>query len=231
MNPIEHDTVAYYQKRLMVLRTTLISLKWHRALRCLEYALRYHTGTRKDKKTPEFLHQVEQALFALTLRTLLLYPEETICVIILHDTLEDYYNKGVRLSNIREVATIPNYTFALNIEHDSHMADLVVTGVELLTNNVDGAEKPKNIYYPQMGFHVIAAVAKACDRMNNQSTMAFVFTDEKMRAKIDETMDYVFPMLKFARREFPQQEDAYQILKTVLEQQVRLLEHVIKIGK
>jgi (p)ppGpp synthase/HD superfamily hydrolase len=202
----------------MALRATLIALKWYRALRCLEFALRYHTGFRKDGRTPEFLHQVEQALFALTVRNSVVHPEDTISAILLHDTLEDYYTHGVRLSDIREVG-----------------GDLVATAVELLTNHIDGVEKPKGIYYPQMGLHIIAAFAKACDRMNNQSTMANrkeddtpIFTAEKIRAKIDETMLYVFPMIKSARRLFPEQEDAYQNVKTVLEQQVRLLEHVLK---
>ena len=214
MNPLMNDPSAYYQKRLLVLRSTLLALKWYKALRCLEFALRYHTGFRKDEKTPEFLHQVEQSLFALTLRSCLVHPELSVCAIILHDTLEDYYEKGVRLQDILEVG-----------------GELVAEAVELLTNHVNGAEKPKNIYYPSMGRHIIAAFAKACDRMNNQGTMPGVFNLEKMRRKVDETNDFVFPMIKTARRLFSEQEDAYQNVKTVLEQQVRLLEYVITPGE
>jgi len=210
MNPFASDPIAYYQKRLMYLRATLAANGWCRALRCLEFALRYHTGKRKDGRTPEFLHQVEQALFAYTQRKSLLYPELTLCAIILHDTLEDYYKAGVRLSDIRDVG-----------------GDLVAEAVELLTNHIDGDEKPKNIYYRQMGTHVIAAFAKACDRMNNQSTMAGTFTVERMRYKIDETNEHVFGMVKSARRLFPEQEDAYQAVKTILEQQVRMLEFIV----
>ena len=63
--------------------------------------------------------------------------------------------------------------------------------------------------------------------MNNQSTMAEVFDANKMRFKIDETIEYVLPMLKAARRRFTTQDDAFHNVKTILEQQVRLLEHVV----
>jgi len=210
MSPIDHDPVAYYQKRLLVLRTTLTAMSWHKSLRCLEFALRYHVNFRKDGKTPEFLHQVEQALFALTLRKNLRHPEETICAILLHDTLEDYYKQGVRIEMIQSIS-----------------CDMVARSVEFLTNHTDDVEKPKKIYYNQMANDVIASIVKACDRMNNQSTMAGVFTAERMRFKIDETLEYVLPMLKVAKRTFTDQNDAYENLKTVLEQQVRLLEQVL----
>ena len=210
MNPIDNDPQSYYEKRLLVLRSTLLALQWYKSLACLEFGLGYHKGFRKDNRTPEFLHQVEQSLFALTLRHLLVCPEDTVCAILLHDTLEDYYEDGVRLESIREVG-----------------GERVAVAVELLTNHVDKVKKPADVYYGQMSHNVIASFAKACDRMNNQSTMAGVFSADKMRFKIDETLLHVMPMLKLARRLFPQQEDAYQNVKTILEQQVRLLEHIV----
>lgn len=185
-------------------------MRWHGALASLEYALRFHVGFRKDGRTPEFLHQVEQSLYAITLRTILDFPEETVSAILLHDTLEDYYKIGVRIESIREVA-----------------GPRASTAVELLTNHVDLEEKPKKIYYGRMALDPIASFAKGCDRMNNQSTMAEVFDANKMRFKIDETIEYVLPMLKAARRRFTTQDDAFHNVKTILEQQVRLLEHVV----
>src|SRR3990170_8235289 len=78
-----------FQKKLLTLRNQLIGARFHHALAALEFAMKYHTGTRKDGVTPEFQHQVEIALYALTLPDLM-HREEVIATILLHDVREDY---------------------------------------------------------------------------------------------------------------------------------------------
>lgn len=48
------------------------------------------------------------------------------------------------------------------------------------------------------------------------------FKPEKQSSYIDETMDFVVPMLKEARRTFPEQEPLYENIKFVMTNQIIL---------
>jgi (p)ppGpp synthase/HD superfamily hydrolase len=207
---VSPDSRAYYEKRLKYLQQALQWLGWYRALDCLDFALQYHKGLRKDNKTPEFLHQVEQALYLLTIRQLLQYPEETICAAILHDTVEDYFEQGVRTENIYALA-----------------GELVAVAVERLTNHSGGISKPDEFYYGEMAADVVASIVKPGDWVHNLGSMPGVFSVEKIAGKLEKANHFVFPLIKTARKNFRRQEDAYQNVKTLLIQQVRLLEHFV----
>jgi hypothetical protein len=68
-----------YEKMKIALRAFLQGRKYYKALRAMDFAENLHTGVRKDG-APEFSHQVSQALYAITMIDLLMFPEETICV-------------------------------------------------------------------------------------------------------------------------------------------------------
>jgi len=53
--------------------------------------------------------------------------------------------------------------------------------------------------------------------------MQGVFTREKQSAYISETEEYILPMLKEARKNFPEQESAYQNIRQVLLTQIDLI--------
>ena len=65
---------------------------------------------------------------------------------------------------------------------------------------------------------------KAADRINNQQSMPGVFGEAKILAYVHETRTSILPMIKAARRHFPEQELAYENAKTVLFAQVELVE-------
>ena len=170
----------------------------------MEFGLRYHTGVRKDGVMPEFQHQVSQASFARTLEPHLLFPDETLATIFLHDVVEDC---DVDISTI----------FA-------EFGDQVGTSVELMTNQVRGVRKPIDSYYSEMQYDMIASIAKGCDRIHNHQTMIGVFTPEKIDSYMIETNGHVIPMLKLARKRFTRQEGAYLNIKHVLMTQMELLQ-------
>lgn len=197
-----------FQKKLLTLRQQLIGARYHHALAALEFAHRYHTGLRKDGVTPEFQHQIEIALFALTLPDLM-YRQEVIATILLHDVREDY---GVTSDEIR------NLFF-----EDLEFAERVVRAVENMTKEFRGVKKDEAVLFEAMSQDPIASIAKGCDRIHNVSSMLGVFTVEKQKIYIQEVVDLFLPMLKRARRLFPHQVNAYENIKFVLQTQMDLI--------
>lgn len=200
-----------FQKKLLTLRNQLIGARFHHALAALEFAMKYHTGTRKDGVTPEFQHQVEIALYALTLPDLM-HRQEVIATILLHDVREDY---GVADAEIA----------ALFFE-DPEFATRVCKAVWNMTKEFRGDKRDEKALFEDMSRCPIASIAKGCDRMHNLQTMVGVFKIEKQKSYIQEVHDLFLPMLKKARRLFPHQVNAYENIKHVLTSQMELIQAI-----
>jgi (p)ppGpp synthase/HD superfamily hydrolase len=196
-----------YNKIRAAIRYWMLGRKYFTALRAMDFAMEHHTGLRKDKSTPEFQHQVSQANYARTLIDSFIYPEETLAAIFLHDVVEDC---GVTLAEIQ-----------------TRFGSLIAETTSRMTNQVDGVKKPNEIYYGQQAIHAIASLTKGIDRIHNQSSMVGVFAIAKQIEYIKETTTYILPMLKQARKNFPEQEAAYQNIKHVLEVQMQLIQSMI----
>ena len=78
-----------YGKQKTYLKGWLYGKGYFKALKAMEFAQIYHKGKRKDGQE-EFSHQVSQACYAITLADMLMFSEDTFCVIVLHDIAEDY---------------------------------------------------------------------------------------------------------------------------------------------
>ncbi len=208
-------TQAEFQKKLLTFRQYLIGARYFNALKALEFAQKFHSGTRKDGFTPEFDHQVSIALFALTLPDLI-HREEVITTIILHDVREDY---DISDREIRGLFT------------DRDFADRVSRAVENMTKEFRGQKKNENLLFDAMSEDPIASIAKGCDRIHNLQSMAEVFTLEKQKKYIKEVIDLFFPMLKAARRNFPAQVLAYENIKHMLKSQIQLIEVMHRVAE
>lgn len=192
-----------YEKLKVSLRYFLLGKDWFQAADALEYAALLHNGTRKDGTTPEFQHQIEMAHYMRTLLPSLIYPQETITSIILHDTPEDK-NKSYE-------------------EIDTRYGTIVATATELM-NKHRWAKKADQ--FKAIAEDAVASVSKGADRSNNLGSMQGVFTPEKQKLYIQEAKDYFLPMLKVARRNFVRQEAVYENEKHLLLSQISLLEHL-----
>lgn len=195
-----------YEKIRAAIRYWMLGKEYYLALRAMDFAMKHHTGLRKDKVTPEFQHQVSQANFARTIIANFLYPQETLATIFLHDVVEDCGVKPVEIYD--------------------RFGNRVGKATELMTNQVAGVKKPKEIYYGEMAHDEIASLCKGIDRIHNQSSMVGVFTPMKQIEYVVETSQFIYPMLKTARKNFPEQEPAYQNIKHVLEVQVQLIQSI-----
>lgn len=203
-------TNTEYVKLKIAMRYYLLGCKAFKAVEAMELANILHCGTRADHITPEFQHQIEMAHFLRALSVHLIYPEETFCTIFLHDGPEDYPEQ-LSLDTVQEKFGV-----------------IVRDGVSLVTK-WDGFDKTdQSTYFDPISENPISSVVKGVDRINNLGSMVGVFSKAKQRKYIEEVEDYFFPMLKRARRLFPQQEPIYENIKFVLTSQVNLLKETLK---
>lgn len=194
-----------HAKERIALRHWLLGRGWYQAVEAMTYAEGHHNGLRKDGVTPEFSHQVSICLYLATLAPHLLHPEATITTGFLHDVCEDY---DVEFAEIERL-------FGAQVADATHAMTKVHKGIKRHPDEVKAAQEKCPI----------ASVVKGADRIHNQSTMAGVFGPEKIGLYLAETEEYILPMLKTARRRFPQQDGAYQNERVVLRTQNGILRH------
>ena len=200
------SSVDQYTKYFISMRYWLLGSRYYMALEALEYASHFHTGKRKDGVTREYAHQLAIGHFIKSIATSLEHPEETLATVFLHDVCEDY---GIAPEEI-----------------ETRFGATVREAVWLLTKKFRGQPKSPQAYYQAISQHRIASVVKGADRIHNVQSMVGVFHLEKQRAYLQETVDYILPALKDARRLFPRQEPAYENIKHMLRSQIELLRAV-----
>lgn len=202
-------TLHTHKKLRAAIRYFLAGKEWHIALKAMNYAEHYHTGTRKDGVTPEFDHQIRIAHFVRTLPDLM-YPQETLATVFLHDVEEDYdIPPG-------EVGTLFGKQIAFSTR--------AVTKPSF--NNKELAEQYLDVYFAGIGNDPIASIVKGGDRVHNLQSMIGTFDLEKQKSYIAEVKTHFLPMLKRARRLFPEQEAAYENIKHMLVSQIELIEAI-----
>ena len=197
------ETLFRHKKLRSAMRYYLQGRKYHNALKAMNFAEAHHNGTRKDLITPEFDHQVRIAHFIRTLPDLM-FPEETIATVFLHDTPEDY-----------------------DVGHEEielKFGEMVSISTELVTKVHRGTKKHMPTYFDEIAGDPIASIVKGGDRVHNLQSMVGVFDEKKQLQYMDEVKRFFLPMLKQARRNFPEQEAAYENLKHMLVSQLQLLE-------
>lgn len=196
---------ATHAKERIALRHWLLGREWFTAAEAMAYAEGHHAGLRKDGITPEFSHQIQIGLYLTTLTPHLLFPEATLTAAFLHDVCEDY---DVEFAEI-------THRFGQQVSAAVHALTKVHKGIKRDPDEVKATQEACPI----------ASIVKGADRIHNQSTMAGVFGPAKIREYIEETTEYILPMLKVARRTFPFQEGAYQNARVVLRTQNATLRH------
>lgn len=196
-----------YEKQKASLRYRLLgkaseNKDWYTVVAGLEYADEKHKGQlRKDGITPYIAHPIEATLYVLTLPSLL-YPIRTAFTMLNHDVLED---TSTTYQNMAD-------------EFGQVFAD----DVACMSKKVDGQKKTPHEYWGAMAQSAVASIGKPADRIANQHTMGGVYDLNKQLSTIEDTEEYVFPLMKVGRRKFPQQELAYENAKLVLSTQLSL---------
>lgn len=198
-----------YDKLRSALRYWLYGNQYYISVKAMEFAAKYHNGMRKDGITPEFYHQLSIAGYIRTLG--LLHPEETMAVAFLHDIVEDY---NVSISEL-----------------ERRFGKQVSFAVSLLSKKKDGYTIENAPYYLNICNNPIASIVKGADRIHNFQTMIDVFDIPKQQKYIEDCKEGILPMLKKARRKYPEQEPAYENIKHALLSQIDLIECIHKYKK
>ena len=94
-------------------------------------------------------------------------------------------------------------------------SEAVKKSVALLTKPADyqGTDDEKAKYYADIATDSTAAIVKALDRCNNVSLMALAFSTEKMIDYVEETQEYVYPLLEHLKRDELVYNDAVFLIK------------------
>lgn len=191
---------------MTAIRWFLIGKGYNIALRALKQSSELHTAMRKDGKTPYFVHVLVVTSQVITLHDILMFPEETIAEALLHDLVEDTHIKRDQIY--------------------SDYGERIGKGVQRLTKQKDGISRSSDEVFAELALDPCASIVKGADRAHNHQTMVGVFSESKQKEYIQETVEYILPMLKEAREQFPQQVMAYLNLKTMLLSQIELIEKI-----
>ncbi len=157
--------------------------------KALPYARDSHEGQLRKgpegQREPYITHPLQMAAHAIALG---LDDDKLLAAILLHDVCEDC---GVGPEE-------------LPVHVD------VQDAVQLVTR-IDGESKEK--YYGQIGGNFTAIMVKLIDRCHNVSQMSLAFSREKLWKYIDETENFVLPLLIKARAIWPEYERQYFLLE------------------
>ena len=175
-------------------------------LKALSFAREKHEGQKRKNGDPYLIHPLIMACNALSLG---IQDDNVVATILLHDVCEDC---GVSLSELP-------------------VNDVVRRGVELMTFQVmegETKESAKIRYYNMLPQSKEALITKLIDRCHNVSSMAGTFSEEKLKAYIEETKRFVYPLLRKAKLAYPDEADILFVLKYHMTSVVNSIEATIQ---
>ena len=172
--------------------------RYYVVLKGFDLAEQYHNGKRKDGQ-PEFSHQLMIVGYLLTILDSLENAPMVILAALWHDLYEDYHDKCDKLIGLMKAISEEGFIYAVR-----------------LSKIRDGVKIPYEQYFKELAECIVCSIVKLVDRASNISTMNGVFDFEKQDGYLLDFIDWFFPMLKKAKRLFPEQKSAYENLKSVL---------------
>lgn len=184
-------TIYNHEKMYTYIKGFATGAGMKETLKALSFAREKHCGQLRKSGQPYIVHPLTMACNAVSMG---IRDDTVVATILLHDVCEDC---GV------SVAELP-------------VSQAVKRGVELMTFRVmDGESKEiaKNRYYNMLLQSREATLTKLIDRCHNVSSMAGTFSVAKLKSYIEETRQYVLPLLKKAKTVYPEDADMLFLLK------------------
>jgi GTP pyrophosphokinase len=180
--------------------------------RALAFAREKHNGQYRkpghsDERIPYIYHPLLLTCHALALG---LIDDDLLSACLLHDVCEDC---GV------EISELP-------------VNDATREAVRLLTKpeNFGKTDPEYRTYYEGIAGNRIALIVKLLDRCNNISSMATSFTDEHMAEYIKETQEYIHPLMKRARDEYPEYSNQLFLIRYHMNSVLETVRHHMRAG-
>lgn len=200
-------TIYNHEKMYTYIKGFATGAGMKETLKALSFAREKHCGQLRKSGQPYIIHPLTMACAAVSMG---IREDSVAATILLHDVCEDC---GV------SVAELP---FSAGVKR----------GVELITFAVmDGEtkESAKNRYYNMLLQSREATLTKLIDRCHNVSSMAGTFSVAKLKAYIEETRQYVLPLLKKAKSVYPEDADILFLLKYHITSVVDSIEATIEV--
>ena len=172
-------------KMYTYLKGYAMGLGWNDTLAALSSARVAHKDQRRKSGEPYIIHPLTVASHAAALGV---KEDAVIAAAILHDVVEDC---GIGIESLP-------------------VSDSTKDAVRRLTHVKGESLGP---YYREIGESRVASIVKLLDRCDNVSTMAGVFSVEKTNQYIEETKEYVLPLLRRAKDQWPSDSNALFVLK------------------
>ena len=177
--------VLSHEKQMKHLQQFLETSEMHSAIKALSIVREtYANDLRKDGVTLSVMHPIQIALSVLVMPVPDRLKEKAIVLALMHDMTEDYnfdLNKFIEIWGQLE----GRYYYQLNCQ---------------LSKIVNGVKKLNEQYFVEL-VHPISALVKGLDRFNNLNSMIGCFSIEKIEEQIQETVEFVLPMLKRVERD------------------------------
>ena len=160
-------------------------------MKALTFAREKHNGQLRKSGEPYIVHPLTMACNAVSMG---IREDAIVATILLHDVCEDC---GVGVEELPVNETVRR-------------------AVDLMTFRVmDGETKEiaKNRYYNMLLQSREASITKLVDRCHNVSSMAGTFSVIKLKSYIEETRQYVLPLLRKVKNQYPEDADILFMLK------------------
>ena len=187
------------EKMYTYLKGFAMGARLSETIKALNYARKLHKGQCRKSGEPYIIHPLTMACQAISMG---LVDDRVISAILLHDVVEDC---GVSVNDLPINDEIKNAVRLLTYIKPEHYLEKDNQGISI--NEV------KAKYYEKISENTIATIAKIFDRCHNVSSMAGVFTKEKLDEYIEETETFVLPLIRKAKEEFPEYQNVLFILK------------------
>ena len=197
------EAVFNHEKMFTYIRGFASGAKLENTEAALIFAREKHLGQKRKSGEPYITHPLTMACYAMSLG---IRNDEVLSACLLHDVVEDCD------------VTLDLLPVSNNIKRS----------VYLLTFVKEGDEKTaKSIYYTRILSDRTATIVKLIDRYHNVSTLGGVFTKEKIFEYIEETKEFVLPMLEQATLKYPNDSNLFFILKYNIVSMINSLEAAI----
>ena len=172
------------------IKTTAKSRDMKDTLSALDFAEKAHSGQkRKKSEIPYIYHPLNLACHCLALG---IYDDAVVAACLLHDVVEDCGKTTDELPVGAEAKQL----------------------VSLLTHEKDDSRRKQILedYYSEMAKNPKSALIKCIDRCNNLTTMSWGLTRDRIYRYIDETEQYIYPLLQIIKN-VPEYNDAAWLLR------------------
>ena len=176
-------------------------------LKALAYAREKHSGQLRKSGQPYIIHPLTMACDAVSMG---IRDDTVVATILLHDVCEDC---GVRVEELP-------------------FGEEIRRGVELMTFRIMDGETKESARirsYNMLLQSREATLTKLIDRCHNVSSMAGTFSVAKLKSYIDETRQYVLPLLKKAKSVYTEDADILFLLKYHITSVVDSIEATIEV--